>query len=78
MLVVKTIYQNLHPENIWEIFQLNQLIIKNIWPGCRGPGHLKNFATLDGTQVVALCDLYEDNVKREHNRLKNIILYQLM
>ncbi len=38
--------------------------------GARGPGHLKNFATLDGTQVVALCDLYEDNVKREHNRLK--------
>ena len=38
--------------------------------GARGPGHLKNFATLDGTQVVALCDLFEDNVKREHNRLK--------
>ena len=38
--------------------------------GARGPGHLKNFSTLKNTQVVALCDLYEDNVKRESERLK--------
>ena len=38
--------------------------------GARGPGHLKNFSTLENTQVVALCDLYEDNVKREFKRLK--------
>ena len=38
--------------------------------GARGPGHLKNFSTLENTQVVALCDLYEDNVKRESKRLK--------
>ena len=39
--------------------------------GARGPGHLKNFSTLDNTQVVGLCDLYEDNVKRESTRLKD-------
>ena len=31
----------------------------------RGSTHLKNFATLPGTEVVALCDLYEDIVDRE-------------
>jgi predicted dehydrogenase len=39
--------------------------------GARGPGHLKNFATLENTKVVALCDLYNDNVKREQNRLQS-------
>ena len=39
--------------------------------GARGPGHLKNFSTLENTQVVGLCDLYEDNIKRESTRLKN-------
>lgn len=28
--------------------------------GARGPGHLKFFASLPGTEVVALCDLYQD------------------
>lgn len=28
--------------------------------GARGPGHLKFFAGLPGTEVVAICDLYED------------------
>jgi len=39
--------------------------------GARGPGHLKNFATLENTKVVALCDLYNDNVEREQNRLQS-------
>ena len=39
--------------------------------GARGPGHLKNFATLENTKVVALCDLYNDNVEREKNRLQS-------
>jgi len=39
--------------------------------GARGPGHLKNFATLENTKVVALCDLYNDNVKREQKRLQS-------
>lgn len=28
--------------------------------GARGPGHLQFFASLPGTEVVAVCDLYED------------------
>ena len=36
----------------------------------RGSTHLKNFATLTGTEVVALCDLYEDIVEREYGKLK--------
>ena len=36
----------------------------------RGSTHLKNFATIPGTEVVALCDLYEDIVQRELNKLK--------
>ena len=29
----------------------------------RGGSHLRNFATIENTEVVALCDLYENNVK---------------
>ena len=36
----------------------------------RGSTHLKNFATIPGTEVVALCDLYEDIVQRELKKLK--------
>ena len=35
----------------------------------RGGSHLRNFATIQNTEVVALCDLYEENVKRELERL---------
>lgn len=28
--------------------------------GARGPGHLKFFASLPGTEVVAICDVYQD------------------
>ena len=35
----------------------------------RGGSHLRNFATIENTEVVALCDLYENNVKRELERL---------
>jgi predicted dehydrogenase len=36
----------------------------------RGGTHLKNFANLPGTEIVALCDLYEDIVLRELKKLK--------
>jgi len=36
----------------------------------RGSTHLKNFANLPGTEIVALCDLYEDIVLRELKKLK--------
>ena len=35
----------------------------------RGGSHLRNFSTIQNTEVVALCDLYEVNVKRELERL---------
>ena len=32
--------------------------------GARGPQHLTNFATLPGTEIVGICDLYEDHVTK--------------
>ncbi len=52
--------------------------------GARGPGHLKFFAELPGTEVVAVCDLYEDLAKKwgaeaekigGGKRHKNVALY---
>ena len=52
--------------------------------GARGGTHLKFFAGLEGTEVVAICDIYEDLVKEklswvkevsEENRHQNIKLY---
>ena len=52
--------------------------------GARGGNHLKSFASLEGTEVVAISDLYEDNVLREfkiaseigdRKRHQNISLY---
>jgi len=52
--------------------------------GARGPGHLKFFAELEGTEVVAVCDLYEDLAKKwgaeaekigGGKRHKNVALY---
>lgn len=52
--------------------------------GARGGYHLKFLAALEGTEVVAICDLYEDLVKEkegwvrevsEEDRHKNIKLY---
>ncbi len=40
--------------------------------GARGPGHLQFFASLPGTEVVAICDLFEDLVKKWGNKAKSI------
>ncbi len=32
--------------------------------GARGPQHLGNFAAQPGTEVVGICDLYEDNIRK--------------
>ena len=32
--------------------------------GARGPGHVKFFSSLPGTEVVAICDVYEDLAER--------------
>ena len=39
--------------------------------GYRGNDHLRNFASLDGTEVVGLCDLYQDHVEEKLATLKN-------
>ena len=40
--------------------------------GYRGNDHLRNFASLTGTEVVALCDLYQDNVEAKLATLNQI------
>ena len=40
--------------------------------GYRGNDHLRNFASLLGTEVVALCDLYQDNVEAKLATLNQI------
>jgi len=40
--------------------------------GARGPGHLKFFASLPGTEVVAICDLYEDYTQKWSNEATKI------
>ena len=40
--------------------------------GYRGNDHLRNFASLPGTTVVGLCDLYQDNVEEKLSTLQNL------
>lgn len=40
--------------------------------GNRGPSHLKFFAGLPGTEIVAICDLYEDLAKKWGDEAKKI------
>jgi predicted dehydrogenase len=40
--------------------------------GYRGNDHLRNFASLPGTEVLALCDLYQDNVETKLATLNEI------
>ena len=44
--------------------------------GYRGNDHLRNFASLPGTEVVALCDLYQDNVEAKLITLNDIDRYK--
>ena len=51
--------------------------------GARGTGHAKQLASIEGTEVVGICDLYEDLTERskklcleaDNQRHKNIRLY---
>ena len=40
--------------------------------GYRGNDHLRNFASLPGTKVVGLCDLYQDHVEEKLSTLQNL------
>jgi predicted dehydrogenase len=45
--------------------KLETIKVAIIGVGARGPGHLHTLASLDGTEIVAISDLYEDLVKKE-------------
>ncbi|MCL4117495.1 UNVERIFIED_CONTAM: hypothetical protein GTU68_042296 [Idotea baltica] len=40
--------------------------------GARGPGHARFFSEMEGTEIVAVSDLYEDNVDKVIDRCKEI------
>lgn len=45
--------------------KMENIRIAIIGVGARGPGHLRSLSKLDGCEIVAVCDLYEDLVKKE-------------
>ena len=51
--------------------KLDVIRVAFIGVGYRGSGHLKYFGGIPGTEVVAVSDLYEDNVKRESTRINH-------
>ena len=63
--------------------KLSKVKVAFIGVGARGTGHAKQLATIEGTEVVAICDLYKDLAERskklcleaDNQRHKNIKLY---
>ena len=47
--------------------KLDKVKVAFIGVGARGTGHAKQFASIEGTEVVAICDLYEDLAKDQKN-----------
>ncbi len=52
--------------------KLDTVRIALIGVGARGSGHARDFASLEGTEIVAISDLYEDWAKRSADRCKEI------
>ena len=52
--------------------KLDTVRIALIGVGARGSGHSTDFASLEGTEIVAISDLYEDWAKRSADRCKEI------
>ncbi|MCL6268028.1 Gfo/Idh/MocA family protein [Flagellimonas myxillae] len=52
--------------------KLEQVRAAFIGVGARGGTHVRSFAALEGTEVVAICDLYEDNVKKKTSLVKEV------
>jgi len=48
--------------------KLEKVKIALIGVGARGSGHARDFASLEGTEIVAICDLYEDWANRAKDR----------
>lgn len=51
--------------------KLDTVKIALIGVGARGSGHARDFASLEGTEIVAICDLYEDWAIRSKERCEN-------
>nr|WP_299345704.1 Gfo/Idh/MocA family oxidoreductase [Allomuricauda sp.] len=52
--------------------KLDKIRAAFIGVGARGGTHLKFFAALEGTEVVAICDLYEDLIKEKIGWVKEV------
>ena len=52
--------------------KMENLRIAIIGVGARGPGHLTFSAAMPGTEIVAICDLYEDLVMRSKKMVEEI------
>ena len=63
--------------------KLSKVKVAFIGVGARGTGHAKQFASIEGTEVIAICDLYNDLAQRskklceddDNQRHRNIKLY---
>ena len=44
--------------------KLSKVKVAFIGVGARGTGHAKQFASIEGTEVIAICDLYKDLAQR--------------
>ena len=53
--------------------KLDNVKVAFIGVGARGTGHAKQFASIKGTEVVAICDLYQDLAERSKNYAKRQI-----
>ncbi|MEL0245477.1 MAG: alpha-N-acetylgalactosaminidase, partial [Flavobacteriaceae bacterium] len=52
--------------------KLDVIKIAFIGVGARGSGHAKQIAAIEGTEVVAISDLYEDLAKKSYEICKEI------
>lgn len=52
--------------------KLETVKIALIGVGARGSGHARDFASLEGTEIVAISDLYEDWAQRSADRCKKV------
>lgn len=52
--------------------KLDNIKVAIIGVGARGPGHIKTLARLEGTEIVAISDLYEDLATKSANDCKEI------
>ncbi|MGB1020471.1 MAG: Gfo/Idh/MocA family protein [Flavobacteriaceae bacterium] len=52
--------------------KLDKVRIAIIGVGARGSGHIKQLATIEGTEIVAICDIYKDLVERSQKACEKI------